>query len=316
MHRIRPGLYLGCRADAYDVQALRAAKITHILTIELEPLEIHSNNFTYNFIQVADLPDKDLLSHFPECIAFIEDGIRKGGVMVHCFMGISRSTTVVLAYLMRKDKKTLDSAFLHVKQIKQEVSPNHGFMEQLRLFEAMGCPKNFEDHILYKQYKLERVARAVFDRSGYDDPVSSCIAKDPQLYDEDEPQTVYKCRMCRRSIFKATSILKHKIGKGARTFKAKSGKLTYSDQVVCTSIFIEPVAWMEQVLAGVIGGKLLCPKCNARLGSFNWAGDQCSCGTWVTPAFKIHCSKVDESKTSLPTTTAAVKGQPGGATAS
>lgn len=44
-----------------------------------------------------------------------------------------------------------------------------------------------------------------------------------------------------------------------------------------------------------IEGKLTCPnaKCGGRLGSFNWSGSQCSCGSWVVPAIQVVASKVD-----------------------
>ena len=47
---------------------------------------------------------------------------------------------------------------------------------------------------------------------------------------------------------------------------------------------------------GELGGRILCPndKCGAKLGSFDWAGVQCSCGAWVVPGFALHTSKVDE----------------------
>ncbi|MCL7027438.1 hypothetical protein MKW94_010328 [Papaver nudicaule] len=48
------------------------------------------------------------------------------------------------------------------------------------------------------------------------------------------------------------------------------------------------------LLKGNIEQKLLCLGCNARLGSFNWAGMQCSCGTWVNPAFQLHKNLIDE----------------------
>ncbi|XP_015309949.2 dual specificity protein phosphatase 12 isoform X2 [Macaca fascicularis] len=67
-------------------------------------------------------------------------------------------------------------------------------------------------------------------------------------------------------------------------------------QAQCTSYFIEPVQWMESALLGVMDGQLLCPKCSAKLGSFNWYGEQCSCGRWITPAFQIHKNRVDEMK--------------------
>lgn len=73
----------------------------------------------------------------------------------------------------------------------------------------------------------------------------------------------------------------------------------------CSSYFIEPVTWMGQTLLGHMEGKvcvclskyslslllalfqILCPKCNSRLGSFSWKGQQCSCGQWLTPAFQV-----------------------------
>jgi hypothetical protein len=43
----------------------------------------------------------------------------------------------------------------------------------------------------------------------------------------------------------------------------------------------------------ILEGKITCPRCNYKLGSYNWAGTQCSCGTWVAPAFMIHKSRID-----------------------
>ncbi|KAM0791179.1 hypothetical protein ACM66B_005663 [Microbotryomycetes sp. NB124-2] len=65
----------------------------------------------------------------------------------------------------------------------------------------------------------------------------------------------------------------------------------------CSSYFVEPLSWMSPVLeSGVLAGKIVCPskKCGAKLGSFDWAGSQCSCGAWVCPGFALNVSKVDE----------------------
>jgi dual specificity phosphatase 12 len=47
------------------------------------------------------------------------------------------------------------------------------------------------------------------------------------------------------------------------------------------------------VQEGLVESKLQCIKCEARLGNFNWAGMQCSCGAWVNPAFQLHKSRID-----------------------
>lgn len=64
----------------------------------------------------------------------------------------------------------------------------------------------------------------------------------------------------------------------------------------CSSYFLEPMAWMSDLASGEVTGRLNCPaeKCGQKLGSWDWAGMQCGCGAWVTPAFSLHRSKVDE----------------------
>ncbi|GAA6001555.1 hypothetical protein JCM10207_006721 [Rhodosporidiobolus poonsookiae] len=65
----------------------------------------------------------------------------------------------------------------------------------------------------------------------------------------------------------------------------------------CSSYFVEPLSWMSPILeTGVLAGKIVCPnkKCGAKLGNFDWAGNQCSCGAWVCPGFALNVSRVDE----------------------
>ena len=63
-------------------------------------------------------------------------------------------------------------------------------------------------------------------------------------------------------------------------------------QGVCTSHFIQKMDWVPE--SEEVSGKLHCPYCSAKLGEFNWAGKQCSCGKYVTPAFQIHRGAVDD----------------------
>lgn len=63
---------------------------------------------------------------------------RAGGVaLVHCMAGISRSASVVIAYLMARHSMTLDSALEHVGRVRPIVSPNLGFLRQLQEIEAL-----------------------------------------------------------------------------------------------------------------------------------------------------------------------------------
>lgn len=48
------------------------------------------------------MSSSSLLRHFPAAIAFIKEGMSRGGVLVHCHAGVSRSATCVIAYLMQE----------------------------------------------------------------------------------------------------------------------------------------------------------------------------------------------------------------------
>ena len=41
-------------------------------------------------------------------------------------------------------------------------------------------------------------------------------------------------------------------------------------------------------------GRLDCPKCCAKVGSYAWYGLRCSCGAWVVPGISIARGRADE----------------------
>ncbi|KAI7733963.1 hypothetical protein M8C21_031969 [Ambrosia artemisiifolia] len=112
---------------------------------------------------------------------------------------------------------------------------------------------------------------------------------------EVKPQMIYRCKKCRRIVASQDNIVSHERGEGQKSFKWKkrTGDVT-NGPLECSSIFVEPMKWMQVVEEGNVEQKLQCIGCNARLGSFNWAGMQCSCGAWVNPAFQLHKSRMDE----------------------
>lgn len=57
-----------------------------------------------------------------------------GRVLVHCAMGVSRSATLVLAFLMICENMTLVEAIQTV-QARREICPNSGFLRQLQVLD-------------------------------------------------------------------------------------------------------------------------------------------------------------------------------------
>jgi dual specificity MAP kinase phosphatase len=69
-------------------------------------------------------------------LSFLDEAKSKEvSVLVHCLAGVSRSVTIVLAYLMYSRGLSLNDAFTFVRARKPDVSPNFHFMEQLHTFE-------------------------------------------------------------------------------------------------------------------------------------------------------------------------------------
>lgn len=79
------------------------------------------------------------MQYLSSCIRFIDESRHYGNVLVHCRQGVSRSASVVLAYLMKTKHLSYDEAFAFVKARRPRVSPNSSFSKQLRQFERRLC---------------------------------------------------------------------------------------------------------------------------------------------------------------------------------
>ena len=55
--------------------------------------------------------------------------------LIHCNLGISRSSSILIAYLMSKYRLCLYSAFKYVKDKRLQIAPNYSFLKQLKTFE-------------------------------------------------------------------------------------------------------------------------------------------------------------------------------------
>ncbi|XP_061623618.1 dual specificity protein phosphatase 2 [Phyllopteryx taeniolatus] len=131
-----PFLFLGSAVHSSRRETLTSAGITAVLNVSSCP-NFFEGELQYLRLTVEDTLAADIRACFSTAIAFI-DAVKLGGgrVLVHCQAGISRSATICLAYLMRTRRVRLDEAFEFVKQRRQVISPNLGFMGQLLQFET------------------------------------------------------------------------------------------------------------------------------------------------------------------------------------
>ncbi|VDM85139.1 unnamed protein product [Strongylus vulgaris] len=97
-------------------------------------------NIEYHFLFAMDLPNQDLLGTglLAQGLAVISNAIQSGGnVLVHCEVGVSRSVTVVAAYVMQKYKFSPEKALEFIKKSRPIAYPNEGFYAQLQIYEKL-----------------------------------------------------------------------------------------------------------------------------------------------------------------------------------
>lgn len=88
-------------------------------------------NIKYMGLNLMDIDSAKISIHFGETADFIDRAMLAGGrVLVHCYMGLSRSSTIALSYLMIKKGMTVEEALKTVRRCRG-VRPNDGFLRQL-----------------------------------------------------------------------------------------------------------------------------------------------------------------------------------------
>eukprot|EP01065_Artemidia_motanka_P009081 TRINITY_DN14630_c0_g1_i12.p2 TRINITY_DN14630_c0_g1~~TRINITY_DN14630_c0_g1_i12.p2 ORF type:complete len:172 (+),score=6.87 TRINITY_DN14630_c0_g1_i12:64-579(+) len=96
---ILPGLLLGSKTAASDVDVLSAHSVTHVLNTTVEIPNFHEKRPgapKYLNLGLQDTKDDDIAAEFERCRDFINSARDSGGVvLVHCQAGISSSATIV-----------------------------------------------------------------------------------------------------------------------------------------------------------------------------------------------------------------------------
>lgn len=130
-----PRVYLADLATAENPSVLLHLGITHIVsamrgTVSLPPTPIPLARLQ---IPLSDSPFAELAEHLPRVTAFITDALQdpRARVLVHCVQGISRSASVVCAFLIKTYGWTPAQAVQYVKSKRPAAEPNSGFVTQL-----------------------------------------------------------------------------------------------------------------------------------------------------------------------------------------
>lgn len=153
---ILPFLFIGSEENAHNKpELIEQIQITNILNVSARCKNkyIYCDNkcncmdgckienfenlmFNYYHIKLNDTPEQNILAHFDSTINTIEIARLSGKrILIHCRMGVSRSATIIIAYLMFLYKTDFNSAFSFVKNKRPKIEPNVGFINQLKTYE-------------------------------------------------------------------------------------------------------------------------------------------------------------------------------------
>lgn len=130
-------LYLTSLEEAENANFLLNKSITAVLTINNEPCKIpveieKLGGIRKLFINLGDNCTSQISDYFEEIIDFINEN---KCVLVHCYAGVSRSATAVIAYMMKTHNMQLDQAMKFVGSKRHIICPNFSFMGQLKSYE-------------------------------------------------------------------------------------------------------------------------------------------------------------------------------------
>lgn len=93
------------------------------------------DDYIYSSQPIQDDASTTIRDFFEDCFDFMDEGRDLGNCLIHCNgskPGLSRSTSISIAYLMMKQKKKFQDAFHEVKEARSFVRPSDHFMEQLQ----------------------------------------------------------------------------------------------------------------------------------------------------------------------------------------
>jgi atypical dual specificity phosphatase len=136
---ILPRLYLTDMYTATNPITLSRLGITHVVSVVKDMWYRYPAHIRHMCLPIHDLPTSNIGGYLDSCVAWIKLALEtdeNARVMVHCMWGMSRSASVVLAYMMATHGMTLLQSLTHAKGKRRVVRPNRGFLGQLLCYEV------------------------------------------------------------------------------------------------------------------------------------------------------------------------------------
>lgn len=142
--RVDEHVFIGNNDAASDLEWITSTGIGYVVNCAKELPNYHKS-LVYVRLDLGDGQDEkgtddDLYRVVEGAYRYIVNIIKRtpnAKILVHCAAGISRSASIVVYYLMRKNGMGYDQALKHLRDARPIVSPNQWYERQLRDIDAL-----------------------------------------------------------------------------------------------------------------------------------------------------------------------------------
>jgi predicted protein tyrosine phosphatase len=132
-------IYIGSTQSANTSNKMKELGITHIIVVGSELMCKFPDEYIYTHIKINDTYDENILENLDKITENIDSIINNkpdNKILIHCAAGISRSASILIAYLMRyTEMKTYELAYNFLHEKRSIINPNTNFIEQLKVYE-------------------------------------------------------------------------------------------------------------------------------------------------------------------------------------
>eukprot|EP01091_Cochliopodium_minus_P003982 TRINITY_DN1390_c0_g1_i1.p1 TRINITY_DN1390_c0_g1~~TRINITY_DN1390_c0_g1_i1.p1 ORF type:complete len:337 (-),score=86.86 TRINITY_DN1390_c0_g1_i1:56-1066(-) len=171
-------LYLGGIENAKSKECIDSLNIKNIVNVTSHyDNQFEETGIKYLRISIQDNTQQNIADHFEMSYNFIKESLeKKENILIHCVAGVSRSASLVLAFLMKYNNTSYKETFEYLRKRRKNIFPNVGFLKQLLLFEkklfgvnSASIQTYFPDYDENKTYEQEKVLQSldfgkVFDK--------------------------------------------------------------------------------------------------------------------------------------------------------
>jgi protein-tyrosine phosphatase len=126
-------IYIGSAHNAANKNLLDRLQIKYVINVTAEITNYFEDEIEYANYTICDDNKQSIFNYLDESYTKIKQFQRKnnGFILIHCFMGASRSATILAHYLIKEKKMDVKGAYDFLKNKRNLVNPTHKFYKEL-----------------------------------------------------------------------------------------------------------------------------------------------------------------------------------------